>query len=119
MDYVKIGRLIRDLRRKREYTMVDLAKKLNISQPKLSRIESGNQEVSLALLSKICEEFNLSLSEFILLVEGNNNLGQLQLDATGVAEEEKLEEKLHRMISSFSFEQKKAMYALMHPLIKE
>lgn len=35
----------------------------------LARIEQGKQNISVSTLAKICEYFNVSLSDFFLLVE--------------------------------------------------
>ena len=37
----------------------------------LARIEQGKQNISIATLSKICDYFEISLSDFFLLVEKN------------------------------------------------
>lgn len=38
----------------------------------LARIEQGKQNISVATLAKICEYFEISLSEFFLMVEKTN-----------------------------------------------
>ncbi|MEJ9152282.1 MULTISPECIES: helix-turn-helix domain-containing protein [Bacillaceae] len=122
MNNLFIGRLIREMRREREITMVDFAKKINISQPTLSRIESGNQEVSFSLLVKICREFDISLSDFFRRLEGKSELQKLQLplvDQDSLDIDKELEEKLISMISSLSTEQKKGLYVLLLPFIKD
>ncbi|WP_153125974.1 helix-turn-helix domain-containing protein [Peribacillus tepidiphilus] len=122
MNQLVIGRLIKELRREKGITMIDFAKKINISQPSLSRIESGNQEVSLALLSKICEEFGISLSEFFLRAEGNSEFQKMQLELTNEDEDDivdELDRKLNRMLSALTVEQKKGLYVLLLPYIKE
>ncbi len=39
----------------------------------LARIEQGKQNISIATLAKICAYFEISLSEFFLLVENHSN----------------------------------------------
>ncbi|WP_188453360.1 helix-turn-helix domain-containing protein [Virgibacillus oceani] len=122
MNELELGRLIRQLRRERELTMIDFAKRIGVSQPSLSRIESGSQELSFPLLSKICSEFNMTISEFFFRLEGNSKLHDLQLkfntEETRNIEDE-LEDKLHKMISTLSIEQRKALYVFLLPFIKD
>jgi transcriptional regulator with XRE-family HTH domain len=37
----------------------------------LARIEQGNQNITISTLSKICEYYNISLSDFFKLVENS------------------------------------------------
>lgn len=100
--------------------MVDFAKMINISQPSLSRIESGNQEVTFTQLERICDEFGLSMSEFFQRVEGKNALLVIEEEeAKGIDIEEELDEELNKIISSLSTEQKKGLYTLLLPYMKE
>jgi len=64
-----VGELMRDIRKKRGYTTVQLASRLNISQPKLSRIENGTQPVSISLLYQFCQICELQLSTFFRTLE--------------------------------------------------
>ena len=115
MNYILIGRQIKNLRKENNLTMTNLAKKLNISQPTLSRIESGIQEVSFTLLESFCDEFNISVSEFFRKVEGKNEQQKIVVDTL---EKETLEDELNRMISALSHNQKKALYVLLLPYIE-
>lgn len=120
MNSLQVGRLIKTLRKKHSYTMVDFAKMINISQPSLSRIESGNQEVTFTQLERICDEFGLSMSEFFQRVEGKNALLVIEEEeAKGIDIEEELDEELNKIISSLSTEQKKGLYTLLLPYMKE
>lgn len=122
MNELIIGRLIKKLRKEKNITMIKFAKQIGISQSSLSRIESGSQELSLNLLSKICEEFNMTKSNFFRLLDESNKLHELEYDANSFEAEkleDQLEDKLHKMISSLSIEQKKALYVLLLPFIEE
>ncbi|GKW47006.1 helix-turn-helix domain-containing protein [Planococcus sp. NCCP-2050] len=65
----KAGKLMREIRKKNNINMVDLAKAINISQPRLSRIEKGEQEISLDVLEDFCGYFNVSLTFFMRELE--------------------------------------------------
>lgn len=120
MNSLQVGRLIRTLRKNHSYTMVDFARMINISQPSLSRIESGNQEVTFTQLERICDEFDITMSEFFQRVEGKNALLAIEEDEDkGIDIEEELDEELNKIISSLSTEQKKGLYTLLLPYIKE
>jgi len=64
-----VGELMRDIRKKCGYTTVQLASRLNISQPKLSRIENGTQPVSISLLYHFCQICEIQLSTFFRTLE--------------------------------------------------
>ena len=59
-----VGTRIRQIRKEKGLTQVDLAGKLGIQQSDLCRMETGEYRVNLGILSKILEEFDLSPSEF-------------------------------------------------------
>ena len=50
-----VGRLIRDARKQRGLTQTELAALLNTSQGAITRIEGGNQNLSLDMISRIAE----------------------------------------------------------------
>ena len=64
-----VGRKIRQLRRQRKLTQVELAEKIGIHQSDLSRMEQGEYKVGLDTLLKILGTFNLGIGEFF---EENN-----------------------------------------------
>jgi transcriptional regulator with XRE-family HTH domain len=66
-----VGRKIRQLRRQRKLTQVELAEKIGIHQSDLSRMEQGEYKVGLDTLLKILGTFNLGIGEFF---EENNEL---------------------------------------------
>ncbi|HXI13614.1 MAG TPA: helix-turn-helix transcriptional regulator [Thermoanaerobaculia bacterium] len=59
-----VGRKIRQLRRQRKFTQVELARKIGIHQSDLSRMEQGEYKVGLDTLLKILQTFNLSIGDF-------------------------------------------------------
>ena len=59
-----IGRKIRQLRRQRKLTQVELAEKIGIHQSDLSRMEQGEYKVGLDTLIRILQTFDLSIGEF-------------------------------------------------------
>lgn len=64
-----VGRKIRQLRRQRKLTQVELADRIGIHQSDLSRMEQGEYKVGLDTLLKILQAFDLSIGEFF--EEGN------------------------------------------------
>lgn len=120
MDDLQAGKLIRRLRRESKLTMVDFAKQIGLSQPSLSRIESGNQEITFSLLEKICKALNISMGDFLYALEGESKLQNIELSEEDDANtEEELDAKLNKMISSLSLEQKKGLYTLLLPYAKD
>ena len=59
-----VGRKIRELRKERKLTQVELSSRLGIQQSDLSRMEQGEYRVSLDTLFRILAEFNMSIGEF-------------------------------------------------------
>jgi transcriptional regulator with XRE-family HTH domain len=66
-----VGRKIRQLRRQRKLTQVELAEKIGIHQSDLSRMEQGEYKVGLDTLLKILGTFDLGIGEFF--DEGNRS----------------------------------------------
>jgi transcriptional regulator with XRE-family HTH domain len=59
-----VGRKIRQLRRQRKLTQVELAERIGIHQSDLSRMEQGEYKVGLDTLLKILGTFDLNIGEF-------------------------------------------------------
>jgi transcriptional regulator with XRE-family HTH domain len=59
-----VGRKIRELRKERRLTQVELSSRLGIQQSDLSRMEKGEYRVSLDTLFKILSEFKMGIGEF-------------------------------------------------------
>lgn len=61
----KLGRKIRLLRHQRSWSQEDVAKRLNISIPAFSKIETGITDVNISRLNQISELFDLSLVQLL------------------------------------------------------
>jgi transcriptional regulator with XRE-family HTH domain len=59
-----VGNKIRQLRKERKLTQVELSSRLGIQQSDLSRMEQGEYRVSLDTLFRILAEFKMSIGEF-------------------------------------------------------
>jgi transcriptional regulator with XRE-family HTH domain len=59
-----VGRKIRQLRRQRKLTQVELAEKIGIHQSDLSRMEQGEYKVGLDTLIRVLQTFDMSIGEF-------------------------------------------------------
>jgi len=59
-----VGRKIRELRKERRLSQVELSARLGIQQSDLSRMEKGEYRVSLDTLFRILAEFKMSIGEF-------------------------------------------------------
>ena len=59
-----VGRKIRQLRRQRKLTQVELADRIGIHQSDLSRMEQGEYKVGLDTLLKILQTFDLTIGDF-------------------------------------------------------
>ncbi|MEH7109398.1 helix-turn-helix domain-containing protein [Bacillus sp. JJ1764] len=122
MNNLAIGRLVKQLRKEKKITISEFAKRIVSSQPSLSRIENGSQELSFSLLANICNELNITMSEFFFRLKRNNILHDLEVGSYGENEEninKELDKKLIDMIATFSVEQKKGLFKLLFPYIKD
>ena len=68
-DTTACGKRIRQLRRQHNLTQLGLCEKLNISEPYLRKIESGERSPSIDLYIEIAEFFHVSLDYLILGTE--------------------------------------------------
>ena len=59
-----VGQLVRQHRQQRNLTQTELARQIGIQQSDLSRMEKGEYRVSLDVLFRILQVFELSLGEF-------------------------------------------------------
>ncbi len=59
-----VGKKIREMRRQRKLTQVDLAEKIGVHQSDLSRMEKGEYKVGLDTLLRILQTFHLSIGDF-------------------------------------------------------
>lgn len=122
MSDLLIGRLIKELRKKNNMTMVDFAKKIKISQPSLSKIESGRQEVTFSLLESICKEFGITRSQFFQMLERDNIYHQTSLTLNfeeSVDANKEIEHKIGKLVSKMTFEQKRALFIFLFSSSKE
>lgn len=68
MDYIKVGGLIRQLRKEKGWTQKEMADKMNISDKTVSKWESGNGFPDVSLLAMLSEIFCVEMSK---LLEGD------------------------------------------------
>ena len=105
-----LGKKIRLLRHQKGWSQEDVAKRLDISIPAFSKIETGITDVNLSRLNQIAKLFNLSLVQLLSTSDANeekekfeeiNDLNQkLQVREAEVIDLQKkvidLYEQLHR-----------------------
>jgi UDP-N-acetylglucosamine 1-carboxyvinyltransferase len=87
-DFEKIGRLISGIRQQRGMTQAELARKLGTSQSAINRIEKGNQNISIELLSRISDVLDKQIisinpGSVSLRIEGGHELsGEITLKSS-------------------------------------
>lgn len=62
---VRLGNRVRNLRRQRGWTQVEMAEMLGVDRSYLSEIENGKKDPSLRVLKTIAEGFKLSLPQLL------------------------------------------------------
>jgi transcriptional regulator with XRE-family HTH domain len=70
MDKEEIGKRIKALRDKRNWSQIFVSEKLNIDNSVLSKIESGKRDLEAPLLYKIADLFEISADE----IRGKNKV---------------------------------------------
>ncbi|HEX9986491.1 MAG TPA: helix-turn-helix transcriptional regulator [Thermoanaerobaculia bacterium] len=83
-----VGRKIRQLRRQRKLTQVELAEKIGIHQSDLSRMEQGEYKVGLDTLLKILQTFDLSIGDFFDENTRSNNVFEKYKSLSPAAQKE-------------------------------
>lgn len=63
--HVKFGNFIKDARNNQKLYQAEVAEQLGITQSYLSRIESGERDIDLALAMKLCKVLKLDFQEFV------------------------------------------------------
>ncbi len=59
-----VGKRIKELRYKHNITTSELAKRCNVSQPVISKLENGHRIPDVPTIQKICEVFDITLADF-------------------------------------------------------
>lgn len=118
MDNLIAGKLIKEYRKEKNIKLIDFAKKINMAQSSLSRIENGTQELSISVLTNICNGLNISLSEFFLKLEGKKVILDTKFATSSIDINEDIDSLLHLTISSLTPDQKRGLYVLLYPFTK-
>ena len=66
MDYVAMGRTIRDLRRRHGWSMAQLAQMAGVSLSYMGRIERGTRKLSLETAASLAQALNVTLDSLIV-----------------------------------------------------
>lgn len=65
MNGEKIGKIIKELRKKNHLTQADLAKKYGVTYQAVSKWENGLNLPDIALLKEICHDFNINIADVL------------------------------------------------------
>ncbi|MDO5398007.1 MAG: helix-turn-helix transcriptional regulator [bacterium] len=65
LDYVAVGRRIKKIRQKKQYSQQNIAEMTNISEKYISEIECGKKEGRLEIYARIAAALNVSIDEFV------------------------------------------------------
>lgn len=66
LDYVAVGKKIKNIRMQRKYSQQNLADMTNLSMKYISEIELGKKEGRLDIYYRIATALNVSLDEFVM-----------------------------------------------------
>ena len=65
MDQIKIGRFIAECRKKKNFTQMQLAEKLNITDRAISKWENGKGMPDSSIMLDLCKELQISVNELL------------------------------------------------------
>ncbi|WP_033828941.1 helix-turn-helix domain-containing protein [Bacillus andreraoultii] len=110
----KIGELMRKIRKEKGYTSSEIADKLNISQPKFSRIETGSQSIPVTFLNQFCEACQISLVDFTYLLKDNGQIEHLTKIKENTSEYNTLSYSISELLTDLTLDERKAIIHLIH-----
>ena len=89
MNKEEIGKRIKELREKRNWSQVFVSEKLHIDNSVLSKIESGKRDLEAPLLYKLADLFEISADEIRGIKNKKSDKGNLYFfDMEGLSKEE-------------------------------
>ncbi|WP_300976818.1 helix-turn-helix domain-containing protein [Flavobacterium sp.] len=106
---IGIGKRIKDIRKKNELTIHELANRANVSNGLISRIENGRTIPSLPVLLDIIQSLDIDASYFFEGVEKKSNAKYIHLPK---AEQQVLEKEIEATGFSYMHIFSKSMHAL-------
>ena len=65
MDYIMLGKQIREIRRQRHLTQEKLAEKVDLSVPYISHLERGSKKPSLEVLTRLAESLGVTVDQLL------------------------------------------------------
>lgn len=63
--YVKLGQKLRELRKAKKYTLVQVAERLGVTHKTLANYETGNHKPSHTTLLKLCMIYNYDIGQLM------------------------------------------------------
>ena len=71
MDQERIGKLIKELRKKNNLTQAELAESLGVTYQAVSKWENGKNIPDISILKELSNKYNIDIND---LLEGNNKV---------------------------------------------
>ena len=99
----KIGKRLQELRESKGLSQSDLANYLGISQPLLSQIESGNRNLNLSLLDKLCSLYGCSDSYILCKSDEYNSINFSFRSKNAAAQDLDCIASVHKIILNMRF----------------
>ena len=65
---IRLGRKIRELRRKRGWRQIDLAAHAELSKTHINELEAGKREIGLRALERLADALEMKVSELMQLI---------------------------------------------------
>lgn len=65
INYLLLGKKIKKIRKSKKLSQYDLAERVSVSPPYISRIECGKNHISLDLLVKVCDTLETNVAKIL------------------------------------------------------
>ena len=99
----EIGKRLQELRESKGLSQSDLANYLGISQPLLSQIESGNRNLNLSLLDKLCSLYGCTDSYILCKSDEYNSINFSFRSKNAASEDLACIASVHKIINNMRF----------------
>lgn len=95
MDQIKIGKFIAESRKKNNFTQMQLAEKLNITDRAISKWENGKAMPDSSIMLDLCNELKISVNELLSgeMIDLNNYNEIAEKNLLEIAKKEEMQNK--------------------------
>ena len=114
MNQEKIGKFIKECRKKQKLTQEELASKLGVTDKAISKWENGRCLPDVSLFEKICRELDISVNELLSGESLNEKNYQAKTEEVAMSLADKIKQNKRKYIKIIIFIQMEIYVMLLH-----